>query len=334
MIRIALPSASGKPWTAEVVRTVITGGAAGGVMRMAIAVMLLLPAAADAATIEVIPLKDKRFKSVITVSGKLNLGDQITFRVKVAQAPAPAIITFNSLGGLVAVGIDIGEQIRAKGLPTFVPAAMTCSSACALAWMAGSPRYVLGRVGFHAAYKSMTDHDVSSIGNAMAGAYLSKLGMQYPAIAYLTKASPDSMEWMTKSDAVKVGIVFYADDPTVFKATIDLPSAEVSMPRDMVKRVTDQPPPPASAPSPFKWPDVSHPDLLPRSGELKDVTKDTIEAVSNRDDKRDKLDVQLPAHAPEPKRLEPEAPCENGLSEIFGERLLNDALLHQLCAQP
>jgi hypothetical protein len=111
-------------------------------MKTTIAVMLLLPvaASADAATIEMVPLKDKPFKAVITVSAKFEFGDQNTFRTKLASAPQPSIVAFNSPGGALAVGIDIGEQIRARKLVTFVPSLMTCASACALAWLAGWPR--------------------------------------------------------------------------------------------------------------------------------------------------------------------------------------------------
>jgi hypothetical protein len=84
-------------------------------------------------------------------------------------------------------------------------------------------------------------------------------------------------------------------------------------------------------------------------GEIKAVTKDlgtvrvprtdpqelTTEMVSNAIGKHDRLSVQLPVSAPvsQPVPLSPSG-CESGLSEIFGNKLPNDALLHQLCPEP
>jgi hypothetical protein len=183
---------------------------------------LLGAGSANAATIEVVPLKDKFYKSVITVTGKFELGDEKAFREKTAGVPSPSIVAFNSPGGALAVGIDIGEQIRAKRLATFVLSPMTCSSACALAWIAGIPRYAQGRIGFHAAADGHgPKREVSSIGNAMAGAYLSKMGLPYLAIAYATKAPPKSMEWLSMSQGLKIGIIFWSNDPTTVAAPVD-----------------------------------------------------------------------------------------------------------------
>lgn len=207
---------------------------------------------ASAATIEVVPLKGKLFKSVITVTGRMDAGDEKTFRAKLASAPQPAIVAFNSPGGALAAGLGIGEQIQAAKLRTFVPEMMKCSSACALAWVAGDLRYMQGKVGFHAAFNSPENHAVSSTGNAYVGAYLSKLGMSYSAIIYMTKAPPSSMEWLTKPEAMKFGVDFSTDDPTTFveAAPAPAPPAVASTTRwltsdDLIKATAARAPAPA-----------------------------------------------------------------------------------------
>jgi hypothetical protein len=188
-------------------------------MRTAIAILLFLPAAADAATIEVVTLPGKQlYRSVITVTGRINDGDHRTFREKVESAAWPVIVAFNSPGGHLISGLDIGEQIKAKSFATLVPSTMTCASACALAWLAGWPRYIApqGRVGFHAVFNEK-DHEVSSVGNAVTGAYLNKLGMSYYAIVLITTPAPSTIQWLTKDRAMNVGIIFNPDDPTVIK---------------------------------------------------------------------------------------------------------------------
>ena len=44
------------------------------------------------------------------------------------------------------------------------------------------------------------------MGNALVGAYLNSLGLPTRAVAYITAAAPDSMQWLTQSDAIAVGI--------------------------------------------------------------------------------------------------------------------------------
>jgi len=245
-------------------------------MKTAIAVMLLLPATADAATIEVVPLKDKRFASVITVTGKINDGDHRTFREKAATAERPVIVAFNSPGGHLVSGLDIGEQIKAAGFATLVPSMMTCASACALAWLAGTPRYIApqGKVGFHAAFNEK-DHDVSAVGNAVTGAYLSKLGMNYYAIVLITTPPPSTVEWLKKSQADNVGIAFSAEDPTV--AWSAPPPAAPVVPRDAPLGIVPRDVPKTAASS-----------ALP---------------VANSGGKRDKLAVQLPPEPPKPQPM-------------------------------
>jgi hypothetical protein len=46
----------------------------------------------------------------------------------------------------------------------------------------------------------------SGPGNGIAGAYLSKLGLSYEAIAYITSAAPTDMTWMSSADAKALGI--------------------------------------------------------------------------------------------------------------------------------
>lgn len=48
---------------------------------------------------------------------------------------------FNSEGGNLMAGLEIGRAIRLKGFDTLVPDKMYCASACALAWLGGKTRW-------------------------------------------------------------------------------------------------------------------------------------------------------------------------------------------------
>ena len=133
----------------------------------------------------------------------MNFGDEETFRIKIAGI-GKARVSFSSDGGNIGAAIQIGETIKLRGYSTVV-FNKRCASACALAWLAGSPRIMEGgaAIGFHAAYDGA---GVSGSGNAAVGAYLDRLRLSENAIDYVTKASPESMTWLNLADARAVGI--------------------------------------------------------------------------------------------------------------------------------
>ena len=144
--------------------------------------------------------------TIISIEGELAAGDEARF-ADAALGAKGAIVMLSSPGGNLAAGIDIGRDIRLKGFATLVPEGFQCASACALAWLAGSPRFMGAgaTVGFHAA-SSVDTGGVSSMGNAVAGAYLNQLGLPFSAVFYITEPQPDEIRWLTFEDAQQYGI--------------------------------------------------------------------------------------------------------------------------------
>ncbi len=157
-----------------------------------------------------ITVLDERIQgySVIAVVGELYLGDDERFETKALKIDK-AIVFLSSPGGLSRVGVGIGKTIRLKKYITAVPPKGECASACGLVWLGGVQRLVYepGRVGFHAAYNlegGMTKE--SGVGNAIVGAYLSKLELTELAIEYLTESPPEKMTWLKPEFARVLGI--------------------------------------------------------------------------------------------------------------------------------
>jgi len=147
---------------------------------------------------------------VIAIRGDLEAGDDRKFN-QVAQRYSKGSVYLESRGGDLVTGIAIGESIRLKGFITSLPPGTTCASSCALAWLGGSRRFLspTSRLGFHAAYRmDGTTARETGIGNAVVGAYLTRIGLPISAVIYITKASPDAITWLTPADAQKVGIEF------------------------------------------------------------------------------------------------------------------------------
>lgn len=169
---------------------------------------------------------------LIGIVGDLVTGDDKKFTAE-ALPLDNAIVAFDSNGGNLMAGINIGKAIRLKGFKTLVLEHNTCASACAIAWLGGPQRYMAAgaHVGFHAAY---LDNDGLKIptatGNALVGAYMAQLGLSDGAIVYVTSAGPDDIQWLSFSDASRVSIdvkSFDADDrPASPSAQYQAPAQE------------------------------------------------------------------------------------------------------------
>jgi hypothetical protein len=132
---------------------------------------------------------------VISVFGEFKPGDGDRFLQLTAEI-RDAVIFFDSPGGTLMDAIKMGERIYIRQYATI--AVGDCASACAAAWLGGAVRSTAGnaRVGFHAAWSAFTG-GVSSSGNTLLGAYLSKVGLSTDAIAIVTNPPPSKMLWLT-----------------------------------------------------------------------------------------------------------------------------------------
>ena len=109
-----------------------------------------------------------------------------------------------SRGGLLADGLKIGTTIRGRGFSTF--AHDYCMSVCAMMWLAGVQRSTLSNteIGFHGA--SYENGEPSIDGNALAGAYLARLGYSDKVISSLINVGAKEMNWLSFEWARALGI--------------------------------------------------------------------------------------------------------------------------------
>ena len=171
---------------------------------ISIASILFVTTPAVAATVTVRPETPDR-PIVVVVEGSLAAFDEDQFAAKAASLSS-AFVAFSSDGGSLLAGLRIGEAIRRKGFSTIVPDGRRCASACALAWVGGVERFIgtSGKISFHVAYDPASDE--SRVETAVVDAYLSKIGLPYEAVSYITQAASNEMTWLNISDAAQRGI--------------------------------------------------------------------------------------------------------------------------------
>jgi hypothetical protein len=118
----------------------------------------------------------------IAINGTIMPGDRHKF-ANIALTTDEAVVLLHSDGGNILEAFEIGRAIRLKKFPTFVTPNEVCASACALIWLAGTPRLMSpsAKIGFHAAYISGSN-EISSSGNTIVGSYLNSLGFTDTAI--------------------------------------------------------------------------------------------------------------------------------------------------------
>lgn len=198
-----------------------------------IAALSMRPMPGFAASIERLEDLGDDGPSVFVISGQLEYGDHIEFRRVIEGAPN-GLVLFNSPGGDLRAGLEIGKLIRFRGFATAVPNSSTCVSACALAWMGGTPRAMHqgGLVGFHAAFVE-ADGSKSEVGsgNAIVGVYFANLGLSEHAVETLTTPGPDQIYRLTPAAAGELGIpvAVYGDEtPAPDRTTEDAAAAYVA----------------------------------------------------------------------------------------------------------
>jgi hypothetical protein len=146
-------------------------------------------------------------RGTIRLVGEMAPDDIDTFRRVAAPMPPGTIVVLNSPGGAFLAGIRIGDTIRQKRFTTYVANGTLCGSACAMAWLGGVTRYVssTGSIGFHGVYNAET-LQADSAANAVAGAYLARIGLSENAIVYVMYKPHDDAEWLTAKAATDLGI--------------------------------------------------------------------------------------------------------------------------------
>ena len=172
------------------------------------AALLALSNSSLAASISLAPLDNDPAHARVAVDGRFEAGDEIKFRTEVGRL-TKAVVVFNSDGGILQAGIEIGKTIRLKSFATAVLDGSRCASSCAFAWLGGSPRFMQrgAQIGFHAAYINREGRpSESGVGNALVGSYLTQIGLPETAVIYVTKAAPTQLTFLTLQDAQRIGI--------------------------------------------------------------------------------------------------------------------------------
>lgn len=175
-------------------------------------------------------------KQEIFASGEIDSGATERFLKFIQEKSIEnAIVLFDSPGGSLAEGINLGKAIRAMQFDTAVGSygpngrrafQGMCASSCAYAYAGGTHRFYYGdkeRLGIHQFYSS--DNNQGDIGDAQLVSsvlidYLQAMGVDPKAFVLASTARGDAMVWLTTDNAISLGLSNNGSVPT---------SAEIKM---------------------------------------------------------------------------------------------------------
>jgi len=120
--------------------------------------------------------------------------------------PNARTLVLNSPGGAVDSALVLAQEVRRRGLKTYVPDGMGCYSACAYIFFAGENRIADGELGVHQISQDVADIVMTqmTIGDILDA--LDEFGVQHQVISYMLRTPPEDMYVFSQLELSELGI--------------------------------------------------------------------------------------------------------------------------------
>ncbi len=142
--------------------------------------------------------------------------------------PGARTLVLNSPGGAVDSALVIAQEVRRRGMRTYVPTGMGCYSACAYVFFAGQNRVADGELGVHQISQDVADLVMAqvTIGDVLDA--LDEFGVQHQVISYMLRTPPDDMYIFSRLELSELGI--NRGEPIQVAMSSEPPVTEPSLP--------------------------------------------------------------------------------------------------------
>lgn len=121
--------------------------------------------------------------------------------------PGARVLALNSPGGSVDAALRMADEIRQRGLATYVPHGMGCYSACAYMFLAGTDRHVAGELGVHQISAEIADLVMAqtTLGDVIDA--LESFGAHPRVVSHMLRTPPDDMYVFDAIELAELGIL-------------------------------------------------------------------------------------------------------------------------------
>jgi hypothetical protein len=143
---------------------------------------------------------------VIALKGEIDINSALNFRRALQAAPNAKLLTLNSPGGNVQMGLLIADDIHQRKLATYIPQGSKCYSACSYVFLAGHERKVDGELGVHQISSDAPDLVGAQLAISDIIEVLNRFGTSMDVMHVMFKTPPDDMHVFTREEIERYGL--------------------------------------------------------------------------------------------------------------------------------
>lgn len=149
---------------------------------------------------------DSTRPDLITLNGSIDAGSALNFRRALQAAPNAKLVTLNSPGGNVQMGLLIADDIHQRKLATYIPKESKCYSACSFVFLAGKERKVDGELGVHQISSDSPDLVGAQLAISDIIEVLNRFDTPMDVMHIMFKTPPDDMHVFSQDEIVRYGL--------------------------------------------------------------------------------------------------------------------------------
>lgn len=137
---------------------------------------------------------------IIALNGEIDVNSGLAFRRSLKAAPNAKLVTLNSPGGNVQMGLLIADDIHQRKLATYISKESKCFSACSFVFLAGNERKVDGALGVHQISSDSPDLVGAQLAISDIIEVLNRFGTPMEVMHIMFKTPPDAMHVFSQEE--------------------------------------------------------------------------------------------------------------------------------------
>jgi hypothetical protein len=160
---------------------------------------------------------------VIALNGEIDVNSGLNFRRALQAAPNAKLVTLNSPGGNVQMGLLIADDIHQRKLATYISKDSECLSACSFVFLAGDERKVDGALGVHQLSSDAPDLVGAQLAISDIIEVLNRFGTPMDVMHVMFKTPPNDMHIFSREEIERYKLNRKSGDQLSAPAVIDVP---------------------------------------------------------------------------------------------------------------
>jgi hypothetical protein len=143
---------------------------------------------------------------VIALTAEIGETTAADFDRALAARPGATTVVLDSPGGSVENALAIAQEVKRRGLRTYIPDGMGCYSACAYIFFAGQNRIADGELGVHQISLDVEDVVMAQMTMSDVLEALDGFGVKQKVITYMLRTPPEGMYVFSRPELSELGI--------------------------------------------------------------------------------------------------------------------------------